>query len=232
MKKLVLSSLLAFLALGAFAQTAIPRRISVTGTGSVPMTVDYVSVDYTITVVDADFGKAQDAATAASARTIAMLKAKFAVSEKDMKTYSYSVSEKTVDTDAGPKSGGFEAEYRAMLKVRKLEELTMVLRALRDTGVSSIGGIQFGVDDASKYEAEAIKKAFASAEEKAKVVAAAAKRKLKGAVSVAIIEPYGSYMGNLAQFSTGYAPALGDTGAILTSDQMFRCSVSVEFEME
>lgn len=231
MKRIALASLLALFALGAFAQAA-PKRISVVGAGSVPMTVDYVSVDYSIAVLDADFGKAQDAATAASARTIAMLEAKFAVSERDMKTYSYSVTEKTVDAAGGPKSAGFEAAYSATLKVRALGDLTVILRALRETGVTSIGGIRFGVDDASKYEAEAIKKAFANAEDKAKAVAAAAKRKLKGAVSVTVIEPYGPPPGGLAQFSAGFAPALGDSGAILASDQTYRCTVAVDFEME
>jgi uncharacterized protein YggE len=215
----------------AFAQ-ATPKRITVTGTASIPMMVDYVSVNYTIRVVDADFGKAQDGATAASVKTMAMLKSRFAVSEKDMKTLSYWVAENMVASPEGAKPEGFAAEYRALVKFRKLEDLTLMLRALRDTGVSSIGGIEFGVDDSSKYEAEAIKKAFANAEDKAKAAALAAKRKLKGAVTIVVLDA-GGFGGFMAPMSAmGFAAGLGDSGAIMTSDQMFRCSVSVEFEME
>ncbi|MBU6390391.1 SIMPL domain-containing protein [Patescibacteria group bacterium] len=135
-----------------------------------------------------------EAQTKASTKMNAVLDSlkKFNLDPKDVKTIGYNIYPKyesrpiseTQTAPAGAYSGiamiypptkqvvvGYEASQSIQLKVRKVDDASMILGTLGGENVSNISGISFSIDDPDTVNAEAREKAIADAKSKASVLA-------------------------------------------------------------
>ncbi len=180
----------AVVALGAYTYSAInqsnymtemPVTISVTGEGEVFAKPDIATISFGVNAKEADAAAAQSASAKSVNDIMTYLKDK-GVAEKDIKTQSYNLSPRyeypqTVCTQwscppAGePKLVGYEVTQSIEVKVRKTEDIGMLLGGIGELGATNVSGPTFTIDDDSALKAEARSEAVADAKAKAEKLA-------------------------------------------------------------
>ena len=180
-KKTGLIALYLLSSLGAFAPALAAddepqkRTISLSGTGTVKLAPDIVSIS---TGVESDAAIAKDALaknTASMTRVIEELK-QSGIEPKDIQTTNFSVEPRYDDRDDGKpaKLVGYHVTNSVFITLRDISKLGEVLDKIVGFGANSIGGVAFGVADREGVENEARKLAMADAIAKAKLYADAA----------------------------------------------------------
>lgn len=183
---LVPFALLAGLTLPAYAGT-----ISIEGRGEVAAAPDMAMVTSGVTTQGDTAREALDANTAAMAELIAALKGS-GIADRDIQTSGFSVNPNYVyseDRDANgytlpPKINGYQVSNTVTVKVRQLEELGTILDQSVTVGANTVNGVSFSVADPSELLNRAREAAFADAEAKAELYAAAAGTTLDEIVSI------------------------------------------------
>jgi len=171
----LVSSLAAFTPAFAADDEPEKRTISLTGTGTVKLAPDIVTIS---TGVESDAAVAKDALaknTAAMTKVIEELK-QSGIEAKDIQTTTFSVEPRydNRDEDKAPKLIGYRVTNSVYITVRDIGKLGEVLDKIVSLGANSIGGISFGVANREGIENEARKLAMADAIAKAKLYAEAA----------------------------------------------------------
>ena len=190
-KKTGLIALYLLSSLGAFAPALAAddepqkRTISLSGTGTVKLAPDIVSIS---TGVESDAAIAKDALaknTASMTRVIEELK-QSGIEPKDIQTTNFSVEPRYDDRDDGKpaKLVGYHVTNSVFITLRDISKLGEVLDKIVGFGANSIGGIAFGVADREGVENEARKLAMADAIAKAKLYADAASAELGPVVTI------------------------------------------------
>lgn len=100
------------------------------------------------------------------------------LSEKDIETSNVSVNP-IYDSDVR-KILGYEAINSLRARVRNVNRLGEIIDAVVLAGNFTVGGISFSLDDSSKLQEEALRKAVSDAKRKAEVVASAANKSISG----------------------------------------------------
>lgn len=211
--------------------TALPRIISVQGTGEVKTKPDMATVSSGVT---SEAPTAQDALNknnAAMAAVIAALKAA-GVSEDDIQTSDFSVSPQypVLQPGQAPRISGYQVSNQVTARVKDLAKLGATLDALVRAGSNQINSIQFDIDEPKPFLDEARKKAVADAKSRAEIYAAAAGvsvgRVVQISESSAIIPPQPMYrMRAMDAVAQNAVP-------ISAGQQLVTSNVSVTFELQ
>lgn len=151
------------------------RTIAVTGTGVVRARPDTAHIA-TGVVSEAETGReALDHNSQAMTKVVAALKEQ-GIEPADIQTTDFSVHPRYQhDRDGEPPAIiGYRVVNAVRITVRDIDSLGAILDQVVGLGSNQIGGIQFTVNEPSKLEAEARRRAMADAAEKADLYAEAA----------------------------------------------------------
>jgi uncharacterized protein YggE len=112
------------------------------------------------------------------------------IESKDIGTSNFSVEPQYVYEDENnrrtkpPKIIGYEVRNTVNVTIRDLKKLGTILDVTVTSGANNIGNVSFDVENASKLQDDARRKAFEDAHRKAELYAAAAHLKLGRVVSI------------------------------------------------
>ncbi len=159
---------------------AASNSITVSGENKVMVSPDVATISF---VIDETKSTSKEAQALVSAKMDKVKKAlvDFKVSDKDVKTVSYSVYPKYnyvycvattyVPCSSKEKLEGYIVSQSIAIKVRDLDNVGKVLEALTQAGINNISGPEFTVDNMDKVRTDARGKAIEDAKAKAKVLA-------------------------------------------------------------
>lgn len=155
--------------------------ITVSGVGEVKVTPDIARLELGVQTQDIDPQKA----SADNARIIdAVLKAVrgFGIDEKDVRTSGYNLNpqydySQRPGENRPPRITGYQVSNSVHVTIRKIADTGRLIDAAVKAGATLANGISFDVNDDDKRKAqdEALSRAVADAERKAKVIARASK---------------------------------------------------------
>lgn len=182
---LILSTALAFPALApAFAEDAMTRTISVTGTGTIEAAPDMATLMIGVTTQGDTAAAALAANSAATDAVIARLTAS-GIEARDMQTSNLSINPNWTGYDSStPTISGYVANNMLTVRVRKLDTTGAVLDAAVADGANTLNGMTFGLADPDPAYNEARKEAVADARAKAELLAEAAGVKIGAVLSI------------------------------------------------
>ncbi len=161
--------------------TEMPVSISVVGEGEVFAKPDIATISFSVNAKENDAATAQSKSAESVNAIIAYLKEK-GVDEKDIKTQSYNLSpryeySRTICTQwecppqGEPKVIGYEVTQSMDVKVRKTDDVGMLVTGVGELGATNVYGPTFTIDDDSALKAEAREIAIADAKAKAQKLA-------------------------------------------------------------
>lgn len=204
------------------------RTITVSGTGRVNAAPDQATINIGVQISAPTLQEATKQASDAMTKVLDAIKAQ-GVDAKDIQTSSYNVNPLT-DYREGqtPKVTGYQVMNIVTVRVRNLDNVGKVLDAGMGAGANFLGGVFFGIGDATKHENEARTAAVKNATEIAQVLATAAGVKVGKVVAISegtLNTPMPFPAGRVfAQDSASAGPVEGGQLEITTS-------VIMQFEM-
>ena len=156
--------------------------ITVTGKGEAYAIPDIATFMFTTTEVGDTVSQAQEKSDLKINKALSAIR-EAGIEENDIKTTNYGVYPKyewedvyciqSVTTPCPRGKNvlkGYEVTQSVSVKVRDTEKAADLVTKVGATGVSSIGGLEFTVDDREKYVVEAREEAIKKAKEQAKVL--------------------------------------------------------------
>jgi uncharacterized protein len=151
--------------------TPVERTLTVSGMGSVRAASDVASVRAGVTVEAIDAGRAQRASNEKMENVVASLRG-VGVSESDIQTSNYSVNPRYEYPRGGDRIlRGHVASQSVFVTIRDLEIVNGVFDALRSSGATDVGALQFSIDDTEALEAQAREEAIMNARARAQTIA-------------------------------------------------------------
>lgn len=157
--------------LPAFAQTAAPPLISVTGTAEIKVAPDEVVLRTTIMTRDGNLQEVKRANDTIAAKAIAFLKEK-GVKAEDIQTDYITLRPEYKHNDWATKPEFYTASKSIEVIIRKVETLEPMLTGLLSVGVNSVDGITFRNSKYRELRIKARAMAVKFAKEKAQGLAA------------------------------------------------------------
>lgn len=157
------------------------RQLTVNASGSVYAAPDQATVQLG---VSSQASTAADALKQNSADTTAVIEAikKLGVDAKDISTSNFNVYP-TYDT-SGTRINGYQVNNSVTVVIRDIAASGTLLDQVVTAGANNISGLNFGIADASQYQADARTKAIEAARAKAEAMAKAAGVSLGDIVSI------------------------------------------------
>lgn len=215
------------------ANAAALNTITVGATGSVTVDPDIAYVNAGVETRGATAEEAQKANAEIFAAVEKVLYEQFGLSSKDVKTTVFYVQpEYNYSEKDGRKLVGYIAAHSVKINFRKLDQIGQLLDALSKAGANRLDGVQFGTEKADEYELEALKDAMANAAAKANVLAASAKRQVKGVLNI-VQGDVSSPPIEFREFAkVALDSASGAQTAVQTGQIEIRTSVTVQYEMQ
>lgn len=192
---------------GMLGESNVPATISFSGHGEVTAKPDIANIYFTISKDAATVKAAQEAVAVIEKKALDVLSSK-GVAEKDIKTadasfypkteYRQAVCPKMPMMDGGiadpyycppgkQVTVGYTASESITVKVRNIDDASVIMQALGTTGVSNLNGPNYAIDKEDALKAEARKKAIDDARTKAEDLA----------------EDLGVSLGKISSFSEG-----------------------------
>src|SRR3989344_889349 len=167
----------------------VPQCINVSGEGRVFLKPDIALVSLG---VNTQGMKSQDVVNNNNQIMNAISKAvkDLGVEDKDIQTASYNLSPWYDYTEMGSVFRGYQLNQHVSVKIRNFDKISDILDAATSRGATSVGDLQFTVDDPIEADAEARAEAIKNAKQKAAT--------LTNQTGLAIIK--------LVNISEGYAP--------------------------
>lgn len=137
------------------------RVISVSGIGKVSVVPDVATVSMGVTAKAASVAEAQKKNTDVMAKLNTKL-GELGVAPVDIQTSNYSVYPDEVWNSEEQKNEtkGYVVAQTVTVKIRKLDTAGNIIALAGEVGANNVSGVQFTVDDAEKYKAEARAKAL------------------------------------------------------------------------
>jgi uncharacterized protein YggE len=211
------------------------NTITVAANGSVSVEPDIAYVNASVETRGATANEAQKANADKFAAVEKALYEKFSIDKKDVATTVFNVQPEYNYTDKeGRKLTGYTAVHSVQVKYRNLADIGKLLDALSAAGANRMDGVQFSTEKTDQYELDALKKAMANADAKANVLAAAAKRQVKGVINIvqggASAPPIMYAAMDQAKAST--ASAAGMPTSIQPGQIEVNTTVTVQYEMQ
>jgi uncharacterized protein YggE len=145
------------------------ETFSVSGEGKITVVPDMARLSVGVETQGATVKQTQGTMNTAVNKVTDALKQ--LVDTKDIQTSSYSVNPEYDYTGGKPRITGFRASSSLSVKVKDLDKVNDVIDTATKNGATTVGGIQFEVEDQTKAENEARTKAVADAKKKAELAA-------------------------------------------------------------
>ena len=157
------------------------RQLTVNASGSVYAAPDQATVQLGVT---SQASTAADALKQNSADTTAVIDAikKLGVDAKDISTSNFNVYP-TYDT-SGTRINGYQVNNSVTVVIRDISTSGTILDQVVTAGANNISGLNFGIADASKFQADARTRAIDEARAKAEAMAKAAGVTLGDIISI------------------------------------------------
>ncbi|MFW2542204.1 SIMPL domain-containing protein [Primorskyibacter sp. 2E107] len=171
----LIAALLAPLPAALAAQEAALRSLTVTGQGTVAAVPDMAQISLGARAQDETavgaMNKTSEALDAILSRLTAM-----GIDARDIQTSGLRLDERWSNGSVNGvrERDGYEATNMVTVRVRDLEKLSDVLKAVLDDGANSLANLSFDVQDPRALQEEARRQAVRDAMEKAKLYAGAA----------------------------------------------------------
>lgn len=211
----------------ATAETARPA-ISVTGEASISVPPDTAEIDAGLTTEAKNARDAMEANNAAMGKVLLALKSA-GIPEKDFQTSRLSLTpqmtQRTPNSQA-QQITGYVARNRVAVRLRDVTKVASIIDTLVGAGVNDMGGIAFGVSNASKLLDDARAEAIADAKRKADIYAKAAGVTLGSAIG---ISEEGGAPQPMYRSKFAAAPA---SAPIAQGEETLRIAVSVSYEIK
>ncbi len=211
----------------AAAQPA-PPSISVTGEASISVPPDIAEIDAGVTTEAKTARDAVEANNTQMGKVLLALKSA-GVAEKDYQTSRLSLTPQTstrTPTSQTPQIVGYTARNRVSVRLRDITKVASVIDTLIAAGVNDMGGISFGVSNASKLLDNARAEAVTDARRKAEIYAKAANVTLGNAIS---ISEDGGAPAPVFRSKFAAAPA---SVPVASGEETLRIAVSVSYEIK
>lgn len=159
----------------------MPVIINVTGEGEVFAASDIASFSFSVLAKE-DTASAAQNASAQSINAITEYLVSKGIDTKDIKTTGYYLNPRydysnrvctqfNCPPQGEPKLVGYEVSQSISVKVRKIDDVGMLISGVGELGATNISGPSFTIDDDSTYKARARELAIKDAKEKAGVLA-------------------------------------------------------------
>lgn len=209
----------------AAAQTA---RLSVTGEASISVPPDTAEIDAGVTTEAKTAKDAVEANNTAMGKVLLALKSA-GIAEKDYQTSRLSLTPQTSvrKTDSqGVQITGYIVRNRVTVRLRDVTKVASIIDTLVGAGANDMGGISFGVSNASKLLDDARTEAIADAKRKAEIYAKAANITLGSAI---VISEDGGAPSPVYRSKFAAAPA---SAPIAQGEETLRIAVSVSYEIK
>jgi uncharacterized protein YggE len=161
------------LAAPAWAQTALPAMISVTGEATISVAPDLAQIESGITSDAKTAREASETNNVAMGKLLQALKAA-GIDAKDIQTSRLSLQPQYAPNRTPGMVVGYHASNRVTVRLHDVAKVASTIDMLVSAGATDIGGIDFIVSQASKLLDDAREKAVADARRKAEIYAKAA----------------------------------------------------------
>jgi uncharacterized protein YggE len=226
----------------AATTSALPRTITVVGTGKVSVKPDIATISVGIQVDSPTVKEATSQASQQMDKILAALKAQ-GVAEKDIQTNNYSINYETrallapSSTSKAPSStseptGTYHVSNMVQVKVRDLKKVSAIVDEVINAGANSLWGINFTLEDTSRVASEARAKAVADAKSRAEEFAKLAGAKVGPALQISEVIGGGSLVGNYMVDSAAKFGGGGGPGAVSQGELEIQFQVQVIYAME
>lgn len=169
----------------AAAENSQYHTVSVSGNGEllVKPDISYITVSVETDAATAKEAQAQNAAKMAKVNTL--LKDKWKIDAKDIKTGQFYVQPNYTYTEKeGQKVKGYKAYHSLTVNYRDLDKIGQLLDEITAAGANRIDSVRFSTENPDQYQEQVIQKAMEHAELKAKAIAKASKREIGRVLSV------------------------------------------------
>ncbi|MGB8648101.1 MAG: SIMPL domain-containing protein [Anaerolineae bacterium] len=159
--------------------------IGVNGTGSVFADPDTAIASLGVEITGPTLASASSDASTKMTAVLDKVKS-LGVDAKDIKTVGYSVNPITSNAKEGetPRIIGYHVSNIVQIKMRKLDQVGVILDAAITAGANTLSGLYYTIDDPTDLTKQARTKAVADAMAKAQTLADAAKVKLGPIISI------------------------------------------------
>jgi uncharacterized protein YggE len=211
-------------AVGVSPAGHLRESVLVEGTGKVFGNPDMLTADLAVETVAATVGEALDHANTAATRMRDTL-IRAGIARADLQTSNLSISSRANDAQA---IIGYTVNQGLTVKIRKLrragELLSAAIAAGRDA--ARLNGVSFAIDNDAALLAEARRKAFADARQKAELYAREAGRPLGRVLNVSETAPSAGGWGQHSSF------AIDSPVSIEPGQQQLAVTVTVEWALD
>ncbi|HYM19626.1 MAG TPA: SIMPL domain-containing protein [Candidatus Kapabacteria bacterium] len=245
MKKYILLLIFAFTVnvTGASnAQSALDRRITVSGDAEIKVVPDEVIISMAVQTNDMDIDKARSDNDTKTSAVLAMAR-RYGIAEKDLQTDFMSVEPKYDynNNNREQKFLGYYITKNITVTLRDISKFDKFIAEALKLGTNFVQGIDFQISKLRQYQDSARIVAIRTAKEKATALAGEVGQKIGKPITITESNQnvYGPRLArnsmryNNAGFSISEVSAVSSDGpAVAPGQLMVRASVSVVFEME
>ncbi len=209
------------------------NQITVAGEGKVYAVPDIATVTLGIETNGNSVSEITQKNVSAMNKIIQELK-NLGIEDKDLQTTQYSVSPQYNWTQKeGRIPDGYTISQNIEVKIRDFNKISNILTVGTENGANIVNSLQFEIDDAEQFKANARAKAIAQAKEKARVLAEQSGIKLGDIINVY----ENSYYSPVSSYSTkavGMGGAVEDSVSpqIQTGEQEIRATVNLVYKIK
>lgn len=224
--------MLLFTAAAALADT----KITVSGTGEIPVSADNAIISLGVNIRESDVLTAQQEANRITAAIREALTA-LGIPQDCLNTDLLNVYVIYDYQGGDEKVSGYNASSTLAVKVTDMDKVGPVIDAAFAAGANTLNGITYSATDTEEAKAEALKKAVADAKAKADVLAEASGLKITGVrvITEGGVYSYENNVGNVYAKAAGSMDyeAAEDAGTVVQSAKLIvSASVSITYTAE
>ncbi|MDO8462717.1 MAG: SIMPL domain-containing protein [bacterium] len=151
--------------------TPVERTLTVSGIGTVRAVPDLASISAGVTVEESDAARAQSEGNRLM-RQVTDAVVGVGIPDLDLQTSDYSVYPRYEYPNTGDRIlRGYTASQSVTVTIRNLDLVNAVLDALRTSGATNVGALQFTLDDPEQFHTQARTDAIADARVRAQNIA-------------------------------------------------------------
>ena len=224
---LFIALMLLFTAAAALADT----KITVSGTGEIPVSADNAVVSLGVNIRESDVLTAQQEANRITAAIREALTA-LGIPQDCLKTDLLNVYVIYDYRGGDEKVSGYNVSSTLAVKVTDMDKVGPVIDAAFAAGANTLSVITYSATDTEEAKAEALKKAVTDAKTKADILAEASGLKITGIETVTEGGTY-SYENSAGNFRTLGKEEASDTGTVVEAARLLvSANVTVTFTAE
>ncbi|SHK74133.1 hypothetical protein SAMN05444159_4071 [Bradyrhizobium lablabi] len=216
------------LAAPAWAQTALPAMITVSGEATVSVPPDLAQIDGGVTSEAKTAREASDANNTAMGKLLLALKGA-GIDEKDLQTSRLSLQPESAPNRTGPGAPtivGYRASNHVTVRLHDVGKVANVIDTMVAAGANDIGGINFAVSNASKLLDDAREQAIADGRRKAEIYAKAAGVTLGAPISISEASSPGPL------FRAKMPMGMATTAPVAQGEETLQVTVSVSWAIK